>query len=106
MLSEVVPGIGIEEVDGDNAQGQRDQRNCRQRLPKVTFLRCALDHASGSAAFSLRAVIPKRTGFYFIFCRRAGERVAKLLCRADFVKEENSDGLQVLRRVIICLFDL
>jgi len=38
-------------VDGDNAQGQRDERNRRKRLPKVTLFHWALDHSPGSCRF-------------------------------------------------------
>jgi hypothetical protein len=47
MLSKVVPGVGIEEVDSDNPHGQGNQRNRRQRLPNGSLRRCALHDSPG-----------------------------------------------------------
>src|SRR5271156_1055438 len=94
MLSEVVPGVGIEEVDGDNAQGQRDERNRRQRLPKVTLTRRAFHCSSGScAALALCAPVNpnERDSTSFSAGEQGnGRRTSRY---ADFAKKENSDAV-------------
>jgi hypothetical protein len=79
MLSEVVPRVGIEEMDSDNPHSQSYQRNRRQRLPNVSLRRCALHDSPGvRAAFPLYAG-NSQTNAILLHFLPAGRRRAKHL---------------------------